>query len=92
MADPEPFRVEILQEELDDLADRLRRTRWPDDFGNAMCLDANGNQRSEELDQGTQYRFIDSRAYNYIAKLTFLIDANQNLTLSLSGSPKTQRA
>src|SRR5438105_5834188 len=34
MAEPEPFRVEILQEELDDLADRLRRTRWPDDFGN----------------------------------------------------------
>ena len=27
---PEPFVVAVPQSELDDLADRLRRTRWPD--------------------------------------------------------------
>jgi pimeloyl-ACP methyl ester carboxylesterase len=32
---PEPFRVEVAEDELDDLRRRLRATRWADDFGNA---------------------------------------------------------
>jgi len=36
---------------------------------------------------GAGYRFNDSRAYNYIAKLTFLITPNQNVSLSVSGLP-----
>jgi pimeloyl-ACP methyl ester carboxylesterase len=31
---PRPFRVDIAQADLDDLRDRLRRTRWPADPGN----------------------------------------------------------
>ncbi|MGF1598981.1 MAG: epoxide hydrolase family protein [Acidimicrobiales bacterium] len=34
MATPIPFRVDLPQSELDDLRDRLRRTRWPADPGN----------------------------------------------------------
>lgn len=30
MSDLTPFRIDVPQEELDDLRDRLRRTRWPD--------------------------------------------------------------
>ena len=30
-----PFRIEVPQAELDDLADRLARTRWPDELPGA---------------------------------------------------------
>jgi pimeloyl-ACP methyl ester carboxylesterase len=33
MAEPRPLRIEIPQAELDDLAQRLERTRWPHDVG-----------------------------------------------------------
>jgi pimeloyl-ACP methyl ester carboxylesterase len=33
-AEPRAFNVDIPQHDLDDLRDRLRRTRWPADFGN----------------------------------------------------------
>ncbi|WP_405085399.1 epoxide hydrolase N-terminal domain-containing protein [Microbispora sp. NBC_01389] len=31
----EPFRIDIPQADLDDLADRLARTRWPDEIAGA---------------------------------------------------------
>ena len=34
------------------------------------------------------YRFRDARAYNYLAKLTFLLSENQTVAVSLSGAPK----
>jgi epoxide hydrolase len=34
-AQPDPFRVEIPQGDLDDLKDRLARTRWPDQLDGA---------------------------------------------------------
>jgi hypothetical protein len=30
----QPFRIDIAPAVIDDLRDRLRRTRWPADFGN----------------------------------------------------------
>jgi hypothetical protein len=61
-----------------------------DDFGNCKIIDpATGQQQRTELPGETEYRFNDTRAYNYIAKLTFLIAPNQNLSLSVSGSPKS---
>jgi epoxide hydrolase len=35
MAEIRPFRIEIPQADLDDLRDRLARTRWPDDLPDA---------------------------------------------------------
>ena len=32
---PSPFRIDVPQEDLDDLHRRLRSVRWADDFGNA---------------------------------------------------------
>lgn len=29
---PEPFRIDVPQADLDDLTDRLARTRWPDEL------------------------------------------------------------
>ena len=54
--------------------------------------DANGNQLYSPIPDGTNYRFNDARAYNYIAKLTFLISSNQNLALSVSGANTTFNA
>ena len=34
MTRPTPFTIHVPQEELDDLAERLARTRWADDFAN----------------------------------------------------------
>jgi hypothetical protein len=65
------------------------------------ALDSFGNQKYFPLCAGPlnadgscsnyaqQQRFADTRAYNYIAKLTFLISPNQNIALSVSGAPKT---
>ena len=33
--DIRPFRIDIAQEDLDDLRDRLARTRWPDEVTGA---------------------------------------------------------
>jgi hypothetical protein len=51
-------------------------------------LDAFGNQQSMYLG-ATKSIFADQHAYNYIAKLTYLISANQNVALSVSGAPKS---
>ena len=34
MPEPKPFTIDIPQAEVDELRDRLRRTRWPADPGN----------------------------------------------------------
>jgi hypothetical protein len=52
-------------------------------------LDNQGNQQAVEIPGTAQRRFADTRAYNYIAKLTFLLSPNQNIALSVSGAPKT---
>lgn len=45
-----------------------------------------GSQLADPVPGTTDYRFIDSRAYHYIAKLTLLITPNQSVALSVSGS------
>ncbi len=52
-------------------------------------LDSKGNQQSSYIPGTLQQRFADSHAYNYIAKLTYLISPNQNIALSVSGAPKS---
>src|SRR6185436_6180110 len=52
----------------------------------STLIDAAGNQTASAVPGTTDYRFIDSRAYSYIAKLTLLITPNQNLAVSVSGT------
>lgn len=71
--------------------ERIRRTL------HRVDRDANGDQRRDEqgepvtteLPGTTEYRFRDARAYNYIAKLTFLLSDNQRVALSLTGAPRS---
>src|SRR5207247_686032 len=45
----------------------------------ATLIDASGSPTGKAVPGTTDYRFVDSRAYSYIAKLTLLISPNQNL-------------
>jgi epoxide hydrolase len=49
----EPFRIEVPQADLDDLADRLARTRW----ANELPLDASGPQ-TDPVPPGWEYRVL----------------------------------
>ncbi|MBL8949674.1 MAG: TonB-dependent receptor [Myxococcaceae bacterium] len=51
-------------------------------------VDGDGNQVRSELPGTTEYKFHDARAYNYLAKLTYLLSSNQRLALSLNGATK----
>jgi hypothetical protein len=55
-----PFRIEVPQADVDDLRDRLARTRWPDELPDAgwdygVPL---GYVRRRELGQGVQFRLV----------------------------------
>jgi hypothetical protein len=51
--------------------------------------DADGYVQSETIPDTEQQKFSDTRAFSYIAKLTYLINADNNLSLSVVGSPTT---
>lgn len=51
--------------------------------------DEQGQIRTEALPGTEQRQMIDTRAFSYIAKLTFLINADNNLSVSVVGSPST---
>jgi len=59
-----------------------------DDMGNQL-YDELGARRQAELPNTRQSHFADSRALSYIAKLTYLINADHNVAVSVSGSPTT---
>jgi len=59
-----------------------------DAFGNCKLLDENGDQLRTPLDGAETFKFQDARAYNYLAKLTYLVSSNQRLALSLSGAQR----
>ncbi len=80
---------------------RTRSQRWInqfliDDHGTAgdksddtYLLDADGFIQQKEIDGTRQTRFNDARSFSYIGKLTYLITSDQNLSLSVVGSPTT---
>ncbi|MEW6434096.1 MAG: TonB-dependent receptor [Myxococcota bacterium] len=49
--------------------------------------DEDGYIQSETIPGTTKERFTDTRAFSYIAKLTYLINSDNNLSLSVVGSP-----
>lgn len=51
---------------------------------------ADGSIKHEELVGTTKSRFNDSRALSFIAKLTYLINADHSLSFSVVGSPNAQ--
>ncbi len=51
--------------------------------------DADGFIQTEALAGTTKSQFLDARAFSYIGKLTYLINADNNLSLSVVGSPTT---
>jgi hypothetical protein len=51
--------------------------------------DADGFIKSTTLPGTLQSKFNDTRAFSYIAKLTYLINADNNLSASVIGSPTT---
>jgi Carboxypeptidase regulatory-like domain/TonB dependent receptor len=60
----------------------------------AFVLDDNGRLTRETLTgnalaDATQRRFNDSRSFSFIAKLTYNIDNNNNVSIGLIGSPQT---
>ncbi|MEW5739607.1 MAG: TonB-dependent receptor [Myxococcota bacterium] len=52
-----------------------------------FLYDEDGYVQSETIPDTERSRFTDTRAFSYIAKLTFLINADNNLSLSVVGSP-----
>ncbi len=50
-------------------------------------LDESGDRKTEPLPGTEKSRFVDSRAFSYIAKLTYNINQDQNVSLSWLGSP-----
>ncbi|HYO67995.1 MAG TPA: TonB-dependent receptor [Archangium sp.] len=51
--------------------------------------DENGLVRTQRIPGSQRFYFADSRTMQYIGKLTYLVNANHNLTVSLSGTPSS---
>jgi len=54
-------------------------------YGSAQTA-ADGTQLADPVPGTTDHRFIDSRAYTYVGKLTLLLTPNQNIAVSVTGS------
>jgi hypothetical protein len=54
-----------------------------------QALDEVGNRIPIPLAGTTKTRFVDSRSFSYIGKLTYLISPDQNVSLSVLGSPRS---
>jgi outer membrane receptor protein involved in Fe transport len=52
-----------------------------------FLYDEEGYVQSETIPGTERSRFTDTRAFSYVAKLTYLINADNNLSLSVVGSP-----
>ncbi|HXN41333.1 MAG TPA: TonB-dependent receptor, partial [Myxococcaceae bacterium] len=57
------------------------------DASGARILDSNGLQTTSRIPGTQQFYFADERSYQYIGKVTLLIDRNNSLTLSVYGTP-----
>jgi len=57
--------------------------------GDDFLYDEDGYKRSEELQGTTKARFNDTRTFSYIGKLTYLLNSDNSLALSVVGSPTT---
>jgi outer membrane receptor protein involved in Fe transport len=57
--------------------------------GTDFQYDTDGYIKSEPLAGTTKTRFNDIRAFSYIAKLTYLVNSDNNISLSVVGSPTT---
>ncbi|ADO68347.1 TonB-dependent receptor [Stigmatella aurantiaca] len=51
--------------------------------------DEDGLVRTQRIPGSQRFFFADNRAFQYIGKLTYLVDSNHNLTVSVSGTPST---
>lgn len=69
----------------------LRRFLLNDD-GTDFLYDDAGFIRSETLAGGRKTAFVDTRAFSYMAKLTYLFNADHNIALSVIGSPGSSSA
>ncbi len=50
-------------------------------------VDDTGDRATEELPGSEKYIFSDQRSYQYIGKLTYLINSDHNISLSVYGAP-----
>ncbi len=55
--------------------------------GDNFQYDADGFIKDQALPNTTSSQFNDTRAFSYIAKLTYLVNADNNISLSVVGSP-----
>lgn len=69
-------------------APSFNRTRTTREL-QAFTTDDAGNDITPAVPGSTQNRFTDTRAFSYIGKLTFLINSDNNLSLSVVGSPSS---
>ena len=69
---------------------KLDPTKTTDTCSTPPCdflYDEDGYIQSETIPDTTKAAFADTRAFSYIAKLTFLINSDNNLSVSVIGSP-----
>jgi hypothetical protein len=52
----------------------------------SLASSTDGSQLADAVPGTTDHRFIDSRAYTYVGKLTLLLTPNQNIALSVFGA------
>lgn len=67
--------------------EQRRLFRFVADANGDPVINELGQHEQEELPGTRQTRFVDSRAYSYLAKLTWAVAPNHHLTASASGSP-----
>jgi len=92
MSTPEPFRIDVPQADLDELADRLARTRWPDDLpGAGWAYGVNGDYLRELVEYwrtGYHWREHEARL-NEVPQYTTTIDG-QNVHFLHVRSPEPE--
>ncbi|MGD0068392.1 MAG: epoxide hydrolase [Streptosporangiaceae bacterium] len=88
MSTPQPFHINISQADLDDLAARLARTRWPDELPGAAWDYGVAMGRVREVaaywSQGYDWRAWEKRL-NAVPQLTTVIDGQQVHFLHVRG-------
>ena len=60
-----------------------------DNVVDAADVDDTGNRVTQELPGSQKYLFADQRSYQYIGKLTYLINPDHSVSLSVYGAPTT---
>ena len=95
MGTPQPFRIDIPQADLDDLADRLARTRWPDElpgagWGYGVALDR-VRQLAAYWRQGYDWHAQAARL-NEVPQFTTVIDGQRVHFLHVRGAAPAGQA